>query len=122
MTQHLNLAKSERIFYLSELLYFSDQIEFSSPLAIEFLVSRVQMLLLLFDRILLSPEHIMVSATQEQTTFKEAFFRHPVIQSEIQDRRIITSMWGVCSDIQQHIDASKRYISSVTKMEVLCLA
>ncbi len=113
MSNHLTLQQGERIFYLSDLLYFSEVIDFTNPLSVEVLIHRVQNLLVLFDRVLLSPEHIQISTSSDQVRFKERFFASPVIAELIATERIIISLWGVCGDISEHIDASKRYQSVV---------
>jgi hypothetical protein len=115
--QQLTLAKHERVFYLSDLLWFSEQIDYANSLSINELVNRIQLLLILFDRILLSPEHIIISANAEQARFKERFFAHPIISAEIHHQRIITSMWDACNDIQEHIEASQRYVSIAAKIQ-----
>jgi len=108
-----SISNQERIFYLSDFIYFVDSIDYCHPHSLNTVIGRVVELLILFDRILIPAEHISIATTKEEVRFKLNFFKHATIRELVEKEKIVTTIWGVCRDATDHIDALTRYKSEI---------
>jgi len=113
MNSITNISKTERIFYLSDFIYFVDSIDYCHPHSLNIIIGRVLELLILFDRILIPAEHIIIATSEEEVFFKLKFFSHSTIRELVEREKIVTTIWGLCRDTSDHLDASTRYKSEI---------
>jgi hypothetical protein len=113
MHEITTVTDEDRIFYLHEFIYFADAIDYVHSLSISIQVRRILELLILFDRVLIPAEHLSISSSDAQNMFKRKFLEHPIINELIENGRLITTIWGACSDVQQHFEATDRYRSVI---------
>lgn len=109
MADIIDATSSKRIFYLPDFIYFVQTIPFHHPNAVSIFVGRILEILILFDRILIPAEHINISTSPAQIRFKSEFLHHRTIQALIERKKIITTIWSACNDIQEHLEATERY-------------
>lgn len=113
MKEIIEAADSERIFYFPDFIYFVQTIPYHHAKALEAFVIRVLNLLILFDRILIPAEHLIINSTEEQCALKARFLHHSSVQELIERKRIVTTIWSVCSDAAEHLEAAERYLRTV---------
>jgi hypothetical protein len=106
-------SETHRIFYMHDFMYFLDFNPSSIANAIEELLCRVLELMILFDKILIPAEHLIICQSEAQVNFREKFFSNHIIQSLIEKRIIITTIWDCCSDFNEFYQAMSRYMNSV---------
>lgn len=113
MKEIIQAADSERIFYLPDFIYFIQTISYHHGNSLNAVVIRLLNLLVLFDRILIPAEHMIINLADEQCEFKIKFLHHPIIQELIERKRIVTTIWSACSDVIEYLDAAERYKRTV---------